>query len=162
MLADPCLTGTLFGELRGATPTQRKAAMSDKVLWTVPEAAEQLSISVRTIQRLIDRRILPTTRIMGCVRLPVLGTLEAVKAMTSIATIEDKNTAEITGDSSCHTGARVHQSGMSVTRTRAAAELDALLARRATGKPKTSKRSGVSRLTGRKNGANNRNGNMTS
>ncbi len=142
--------------------TRGNSTMTDKVLWTVSEAAERLSVSKRTIQRLVDQRILPATRILGCVRLPVQGTLEVLQAMTSIAVIEANNTVTtIAGDSVCHTDARTHQFGGQASPTHAAAELDALLARRTTGKPKTSRRSGVTKPTNRKNGANNRNGTMT-
>lgn len=138
------------------------STMTEKVLWTISEAAERLSVSKRTIQRLVDQRILPTTRILGCVRLPVQGTLEVLQAMTSIAAVETNNTVTtITGDSVCRTDAKIRQFGGPAILTQAAAELDALLARRATGKPKTSKRSGVSKPINRRNGENNRNGTMT-
>lgn len=91
------------------------------LLATFEEAAEVLSVSARTVRRMVDARELPYIRVRGAVRVPYDGLRAwiAKNARSECPTVE--TTAPIGG---------------SVTRPQAARELESLLAPRTGKKPR--------------------------
>ena len=104
-----------------------------KILWTLTEAAEQLSVSTRTLRRMIDKGQLPHTRVGRSIRIPVRETLEVIHVMTKQAFTETAaHATNNTGEMTCRTAAKTHQSGGQVSLTKVAEELDALLGQKTT------------------------------
>lgn len=93
------------------------------LLVTVEEAAAQLSISTRTVRRLIDSGELPVRRIRGAVRIPY-------SALQSFVNVP------------CPTEEKTPKSGGLVTRHRTVIELGKVLEQRHARKLKHSKPSG--------------------
>ena len=54
----------------------------DSLLWTTNEVAIQLSVSVKTVSRLMDQGVLPTVSIGRSVRVPKESVLDWVQAQT--------------------------------------------------------------------------------
>ncbi|WP_366929579.1 helix-turn-helix domain-containing protein [uncultured Thiohalocapsa sp.] len=111
---------------------------ADPLLWSLDEAARQLGgVSVRTVQRLIQRRELPAVSV-GRRRLVRPADVRALIARSSTpsATLSDDNASESTEQqcpeeaSKTATGsfaARTRRTGGSRSRTDAAAQLAAVL-----------------------------------
>lgn len=113
------------------------------ILWSVPEVARQLDVSVRTVFRMISRGELPGLKLGRLVRVPADAVLDYVAHLVAQA----HNPSRVVPVAwkeviPCHTEETTRLSGGSVSATQAAIELDALLARKTARKPKPSKPSG--------------------
>lgn len=101
---------------------------TDKLLWSIPQTAESLSVSVRTIHRLVDAGTLPVVRVGRLVRIPAQAVREWIAQQAAVT----HNKACVGpdaryGESKCPIDAKTHRSGGLVTPTQAAAALGGLL-----------------------------------
>ena len=61
---------------------ERKTITSEVTSWKVQKIATELSVSIKTVKRLIDDGVLPVVRIRGCIRVPKQAVLDWVEAQT--------------------------------------------------------------------------------
>ncbi|MGI0015429.1 MAG: helix-turn-helix domain-containing protein [Nitrososphaera sp.] len=107
--------------------------MRDTLLWSVEEAAHQLGeISIRTIQRLIDRGELPLVKVGRRVMIPVSAIREWIDQQAQSAHNQQGAGPGVRSKekSACHTDAKIVPFGGYRTPTQMGKELDALLAPR--------------------------------
>ena len=55
---------------------ERRTITSEVTSWKVQKIATELSVSVKTVKRLIDDGVLPVVRIRGCIRVPKQAVLD--------------------------------------------------------------------------------------
>jgi len=119
--------------------------MRDPLLWSVEEAAHQLGeISIRTIQRLIDRGELPLVKVGRRVMIPVSAIREWIDQQAQSAHNQQGAGPGVRRKekSPCHTDAKIALLGGCRTPTEAAKELGALLERPIERKPRLWKPNG--------------------
>ena len=108
----------------------------EPLLFTLNESARQLSVSTRTVRRMMERGELPWVRIGRAIRIPA----KSLKKWVDINMSSEHNYSCAGnvqgGKSTCHTNAKIVPFGGLVTSTQAAKELGDLLAQRHTRKPK--------------------------
>ncbi|MBK1633765.1 hypothetical protein CKO31_24100 [Thiohalocapsa halophila] len=153
----PHCCGALCTSIRGA-------AMTEPLALTLEAAAEALSVSPRTVRRLLDAGELGRVKIGRAVRVSAASVRAYVERQTQVdKAAVGANTAGVrlpgggqveTG--ACRTGAKTARSGGPATSTTAAAELDALLAQPIEPKRTRSKRNGRSKPTARATGKSSR------
>ncbi|MBK1722799.1 hypothetical protein CKO23_11145 [Thiocystis violacea] len=140
--------------------------MTEPLLLTLDHAAKRLSVSPRTVRRLIDARELLPVRIGRSLRV----TADSVQAYVDRYIPVGNNSGCVGPDvqeaSTCRENASrtrmastvvpIRRSGGRPTSTQAESALDALLERPSGRKPKRSSRNGSSKRTASANGASNR------
>lgn len=105
--------------------------MNERLAYTLQEAAERLGgISVRSVQRLVARGILPTVRVLRRVLIPA----DALRALVApgVPVLDNPAGAEPVawkGVKPCYSNAQGRRFGTLTTGTAAASELNALLGR---------------------------------
>ena len=101
------------------------------------EIATELSVSVKTVKRLIDDGELPVVRIRGCIRVPKQAVLDWLKGETRYNSRCAGSAVQ--GASTCHISASKKEvkagSGGHRSPTHTANELGSLLEQRKRGKP---------------------------
>jgi excisionase family DNA binding protein len=103
----------------------------DKLLWTIDQTAEQLSISSRTVRRMIERNELPSIRLGHSVRLPVQGIKEFIENQTKAwdNTFREESGVHNKGENVCQLNAKTAHSGGHRSPIQWGKELDDLLER---------------------------------
>ena len=116
---------------------ERGTITSEVTSWKVQKIATELSVSVKTVKRLIDDGELPVVRIRGCIRVPkqaVLGWLKGETRYNSRCA-----GSAVQGASTCHISASKREvkasSGGHRSPMQTASELESLLERRKRRKP---------------------------
>jgi excisionase family DNA binding protein len=142
-----------------AETSELPKAPTEKLLLSLPQVAEQLSVSVRTVHRLLSTGQLPTVKIGRSVRVPAQAVRDWIAQNTFVA----HNAGCVGPDARyggtiCHIDAKTHRSGGPVTPTQAAAELGGLLGQKTTRKRRPSRPNGSCKRTRRSNGTPNRSG----
>ena len=61
---------------------ERGTITSEVTSWKVQKIATELSVSVKTVKRLIDDGVLPVVRIRGCIRVPKQAVLDWIRGQT--------------------------------------------------------------------------------
>ena len=135
----------------------------DRLAYTLKEAAAKLGgISVRSVQRIVARGLLPTVRVMRRVLIPAEALQRLVAAEAAVLdNVPGAEPVAWKGVEPCYSNARGRHTGMSVTGTRAATELGALLARLTEKKRQSEKRNGGSRSGSNGSGVRNLSSRMT-
>ena len=103
----------------------------DRLAYGLKEAAAKLGgISVRSVQRLIARGLLPTIRVTRRVLIPAEALVRLVAGEAAVRdNVPGAEPVAWKGTKPCYSNARGRRSGTSVIPTRAATELNALLER---------------------------------
>jgi excisionase family DNA binding protein len=116
----------------------------ERLAYSLPEAASMLGgVSVRSLQRLVARGVLPTVRIGRRVLVPAERLFEFVAGSTKVAhTPACAEPVAWKGSKPCYSNAQDRRAGTSGSGTQAAGELSVLLARLTGGKQKSLKGSG--------------------
>jgi len=110
----------------------------DRLAYTLKEAAAKLGgISVRSVQRLVARGLLPTVRVTRRVLIPAEA-LERLVAGEAPVQDNEPGAEPVAweGIKPCYTNAQGRRSGMPITGAQAARKLDVLLEQLTEGKPK--------------------------
>lgn len=133
--------------------------MTEKLLWTIKQASEALSLSERTVNRMCDRDEFGTVRPGRAKRIPVSEVLNWIKKNLRPAKNNDETMTDVNdrGVRPCHSGEKIQRVGGSVSLMQAVKELDDLLKPKVTKRQKNSKRSGEARFTNNDNGVSNQN-----
>ena len=80
---------------------ERKTITSEVTSWKVQKIATELSVSIKTVKRLIDDGVLPVVRIRGCIRVPKQAVLDWLKGQTRYnprcagSVVQEKSTCHI-------------------------------------------------------------------
>ena len=110
---------------------------SEVTSWKVQKIATELSVSVKTVKRLIDDGVLPVVRIRGCIRVPKQAVLDWIEAQTRYNS--GCAGSVVQGASTCHISASKREvkasSGGHRSPTQTVNELESLLEQRKKGKP---------------------------
>ncbi|MCI0440067.1 MAG: helix-turn-helix domain-containing protein [Chloroflexi bacterium] len=116
----------------------RRTVVSERLLFTLPEAARALSVATRTLRRLIERGELPAVRIGRSVRVPVAAVCELVEARMTYGHNQLRAGPGMCRKevNACHTDAKIVPFGGCRTPTQAERELDALLGPQTARKPR--------------------------
>ena len=116
---------------------ERGTITSEVTSWKVQKIATELSVSVKTVKRLIDDGELPVVRIRGCIRVPKQAVLDWLKGETRYNSRCAGSAVQ--GASTCHISASKKEvkavSGGYRSPTHTANELGSLLEQRKRGKP---------------------------
>jgi excisionase family DNA binding protein len=111
--------------------------MPKRMLLTLPEAAEQLRVSTRTIRRIVACGDLPAIVIRRAVRIRATDLRTYVdECARNLHTGQCAGPDVRKGDGTCHTDATIVPFGGRLTSTQAERELDALLEQQTGKKPK--------------------------
>ena len=109
-----------------------RTVTSEVTSWKVQKIATELSVSVKTVKRLIDDGVLPVVRIRGCIRVPKQAVLDWVKSQTRYNS--GCAGSAVQGASTCHISASKREvkasSGGHRSPTHTANELGSLLEQR--------------------------------
>ena len=142
--------------------------MDEPLALTLAAAARALSVSPRTVRRLLDAGELQRIRIGRAVRVTAASLRAYVDGHHALSdnpiragqAVREESTCQESADKTrtASTVAVIPRAGGRPTATRAAAELDALLRRPIAKKPRHSSPNGSSRRIERASGANNRSG----
>lgn len=119
--------------------------MTDPLLWSIDEAARILGdVSIRTVQRLIERREFPVIKVGRRVMIPARAILEWVDQKTAATHNHHRAGPGVRKKevNACHTDAKIVPYGGCHIPTQVARELDALLKRRTAGKREPLRRNG--------------------
>ena len=135
--------------------------MSAPLLLSVAAAAALLSVSRRTIFRLIEKRVLPCRNVGRLVRIPASALQNFVAHGKSCGQNVDCSGPDAHGENTCHTEEVIRNVGGSVMSTRAAKELDDLLKQLTTRKRKKSSLNTVSKSTTNGSGTRRQNDSLT-
>jgi excisionase family DNA binding protein len=115
---------------------ERKTITSEVTSWKVQKIATELSVSIKTVKRLIDDGVLPVVRIRGCIRVPKQAILDWIKAQTRYNS--GCVGSAVQGASTCHISASKREvkasSGGYRSPMQTANELESLLEQRKRGK----------------------------
>ena len=79
----------------------RRTITSEVTSWKVQKIATELSVSVKTVKRLIDDGVLPVVRIRGCIRVPKQAVLDWIRGQTRYNLEGVESVLSHTGDSLC-------------------------------------------------------------
>ena len=116
---------------------ERRTITSEVTSWKVQKIATELSVSVKTVKRLIDDGVLPVVRIRGCIRVPKQTVLDWLKGETRYNSRCAGSAVQ--GASTCHISASKREvkagSGGHRSPTQTVYELGSLLEQRKKGKP---------------------------
>lgn len=119
-----------------------------RLLLSLQDTAHQLSVSVRTIRRLIDSQELPAVRVLGAIRIPAVSLEQWVESHTAISNNRACAGPDVRkGGSTCHLSAKTANTGGLLSSHQMVNELDALLEQRIARKQPHSKVSGEPRRT---------------
>ena len=80
---------------------ERKTITSEVTSWKVQKIATELSVSIKTVKRLIDDGVLPVVRIRGCIRVPKQAVLDWLKGQTRYNSGCVGTTCASTGEKPC-------------------------------------------------------------
>ena len=80
---------------------ERETITSEVTSWKVQKIATELSVSVKTVKRLIDDGVLPVVRIRGCIRVPKQAVLDWIRGQTRYNLEGVESVLSHTGDSLC-------------------------------------------------------------
>ena len=115
---------------------ERRTITSEVTSWKVQKIATELSVSVKTVKRLIDDGVLPVVRIRGCIRVPKQAVLDWVEAQTRYNSRCVGSAVQ--GASTCHISASKREvkasSGGHRSPMQTASELESLLEQHKKGK----------------------------
>ena len=115
---------------------ERRTITSEVTSWKVQKIATELSVSVKTVKRLIDDGVLPVVRIRGCIRVPKQAVLDWLKGETRYNSRCVGSAVQ--GASTCHISASKREvkarSGGYRSPTQTVNELESLLEQRKRGK----------------------------
>ena len=115
---------------------ERGTITSEVTSWKVQKIATELSVSVKTVKRLIDDGELPVVRIRGCIRVPKQAILDWLKGETRYNSRCAGSAVQ--GASTCHISASKREvkvrSGGYRSPTQTVSELESLLEQRKRGK----------------------------
>ena len=110
---------------------------SEVTSWKVQKIATELSVSVKTVKRLIDDGVLPVVRIRGCIRVPKQAVLDWLESQTRYNSMCVGSAVQ--GVRTCHISASKREvkagSGGYRSPMQTASELESLLERRKRRKP---------------------------
>ena len=119
------------------TNNKWRTISSEVTSWKVQKIATELSVSVKTVKRLIDDGELPVVRIRGCIRVPKQAVLDWLKGETRYNSMCVGSAVQ--GASTCHISASKREvkvgSGGYRSPMQTASELESLLEQRKKGKP---------------------------
>ena len=101
--------------------------MSETLLLTLREAAEQLRVSTRTVHRLIHAGELPTVPVRRSLRIRRADLRAYVDGLTAKPHNAGRAGPGVRKEGTCHTDAKIVLFGGHLTPTRMERELDALL-----------------------------------
>ena len=104
---------------------ERRTITSEVTSWKVQKIATELSVSVKTVKRLIDDGVLPVVRIRGCIRVPKQAVLDWLKGETRYNSRCVGSAVQ--GASTCHISAKTVRTGGHLSQMQTERELDALL-----------------------------------
>ena len=79
----------------------RRRTTSKTILWTVEGTANQLTVSSKTVKRLIEEGELPIVPIRGCIRVPKQAVLDWVESQTRYNSGCVGTTCASTGEKPC-------------------------------------------------------------
>jgi excisionase family DNA binding protein len=110
----------------------------DRLAYSLKEAAAKLGgISVRSVQRLVARGLLPTVRVTRRVLIPAEALQRLVAAEAAVRdNVPSAEPVAWKGVDPCYTNAQGRRSGMSTTGMQTARKLDVLLGQLTDRKPK--------------------------
>ena len=115
---------------------ERGTITSEVTSWKVQKIATELSVSVKTVKRLIDDGELPVVRIRGCIRVPKQAVLDWLKGETRYNSRCAGSAVQ--GASTCHISASKREvkasSGGHRSPMQTASELESLLEQHKKGK----------------------------
>ena len=115
---------------------ERGTITSEVTSWKVQKIATELSVSVKTVKRLIDDGVLPVVRIRGCIRVPKQAVLDWLKGETRYNSRCAGSAVQ--GASTCHISASKREvkasSGGHRSPMQTASELESLLEQHKRGK----------------------------
>ena len=134
--------------------------MPDTLLWSISETARQLGgVSVRTVQRMLEKGELPTVSVRGCRKVPS----EAVRAWVAkqLSQVHTLSAGLGVEDTTCHTDEKTPRTGGSATATQAARKLAKVLSLPATRRRKPYKKRGEWKAARHASGVLNRNARST-
>ena len=80
---------------------ERRTITSEVTSWKVQKIATELSVSIKTVKRLIDDGVLPVVRIRGCIRVPKQAVLDWLKGQTRYNLDAVETTCASTGEKPC-------------------------------------------------------------
>ena len=80
---------------------ERGTITSEVTSWKVQKIATELSVSVKTVKRLIDDGELPVVRIRGCIRVPKQAVLDWIRGQTRYNLEGVETTCASTGEKPC-------------------------------------------------------------
>ena len=116
---------------------ERKTITSEVTSWKVQKIATELSVSIKTVKRLIDDGVLPVVRIRGCIRVPKQAVLDWLKGQTRYnsrcagSVVQEKSTCHISANKrEVKASSGGHRSPMQT-----ASELESLLEQHKRGRP---------------------------
>ena len=114
----------------------RRTITSEVTSWKVQKIATELSVSIKTVKRLIDDGVLPVVRIRGCIRVPKQAVLDWLKGQTRYnsrcagSVVQEKSTCHISANKrEVKASSGGHRSPMQTV-----SELESLLEQRKRGK----------------------------
>ena len=75
---------------------------SEVTSWKVRKVADELSVSVKTVKRLIADGVLPVVQIRGCIRVPKWAVMDWIQGQTRYNSTCVELLPSLTGESTCN------------------------------------------------------------